>query len=174
MFVGIILCLLLIFPQYACFWILIATTGTFQMICIMNYVIIQKAFVVEQTCHFFPPKWILQLIMYETWFVHALEKKKKKNLYYKICVTGFLCMFNFTIENKYILFLAVFLSSHSGISYHVVCFNEHSGCVYLWMLDCLLKFAIWWLVPSRDGKKLERPPKILCSNWNCFIFSLIN
>lgn len=30
------------FPFYACFWILIATTGTFQLICIMNFVIIQR------------------------------------------------------------------------------------------------------------------------------------
>lgn len=30
------------FLFYACFWILIATTGTFQLICIMNTVIIQR------------------------------------------------------------------------------------------------------------------------------------
>lgn len=38
----------------------------------------------------------------------------------------------------------------------VVCVCAHimsvCVCVYLWMLDCLLKFGVWWLVPSRDGE----------------------
>lgn len=43
MLVGIILCLLLShFPLYACFWILIATTGALPLICIMNCVVIPR------------------------------------------------------------------------------------------------------------------------------------
>lgn len=90
-----------------------------------------------------------------------------------------ICAFNFTVKIKYPV-VAVFLQCSCRFLYVHPCLSSHGVCLCVCVRACVfmdarlpanLAFGGLFL---RGMAKLERPPKILCSNWNCFIFSLIN
>lgn len=180
------------FPFYACFWILIATTGTFQLICIMNSVIIQRPLLRNKhvIC---PQNEFYHLLCNCTPLVSSESGCQTsycllfQDVRGEICVFCFISkvvgVFNYTTEIKSLVCWSffqcscLFLYVHSRFSSHgmaCVCVHVKCVCVYIYgcTIACLnLTFGGWFL---RGMAKLERPPKILCSNWNCFIFSFIN
>lgn len=140
-----------------------------------------KAFVREQTCHF-STKCIFTSYYVQISVAPSCLPSRKENFVRQISrLNARGCPFNFSVKIKYrvvavspqcscrLLYVHPCLSSHGACA--CVCVRARSRAFMDARLPANLPFGGLFL---RGMAKLERPPKILCSNWNCFIFSLIN
>lgn len=168
MLVGIILCLLLShFPLYACFWILIATTGALPLICIMNCVIIPRPLLRNKhvIC---PHNEFDSLLCNWTPLVSS-----KRGLYFHteedMCVKISLFFFSLPPSCLSCMCFHAWAASVRHVFVHTFC---ASLCIFM---DAQLPAQTWHLAACsfEEQRKLERP-KIPCGNWTGFIFSLIN
>lgn len=140
------------FPFYARFWILIVTTGTFQLICIMSSVIIQEPLLrnkhvicpqnefYDTLCDCTPlvsserlvTKWLLS----PTWF-------PRQDLWWDVL---FFCF----------VFYSVLVCTFTPQQpWYGMCLRTCLVSVHLWTHNCLLTFGVLWLVPPRDGETWE-------------------
>lgn len=133
------------FLCYACFWILIATTGTFQLICIMNSVIIQRQLLGNK--HAICP----QIEFYNLFCISAsCGYCFGRHLYNKFHVAGLFCASLISLLKLIVLFVGVFLAVFLSVLVWTFmlqqpCVHIMSLCVCIFM-DARLPAQIWRLV----------------------------
>lgn len=169
------------FPFYACFWILILTTGTFQLICIMSTVIIQRPLLRNK--HVICPQNEFYDLLCNCVPLVTSERVVARQLLSPFSRWGYIFLVLFLVcvgikclVSCFFFFCSVLVCTFTLQPPWFGMFVTHVMCQCVFIYGCTIACSNLAFGGSflRGTAKLERPPKILCSNWNCFISSLIN